>query len=107
MNRHKLQISGVALVLGAFGFLGQAHAQQTGAPGPQDKKDDVVRTNQATSAQQTATPAPPERVVVLGSLIATAPEDAPKPTQVFTLDEIAEQGATTAADSGARPRIMA
>ncbi|MDZ4375671.1 MAG: TonB-dependent receptor, partial [Phenylobacterium sp.] len=36
-----------------------------------------------------------EAITVVGSLIATAPEDAAKPVEVFTVEELKEQGSPT------------
>lgn len=100
MKRTLSSVSGAAIIFSALSGVSAANAQQASSP-PVTPPVDTVGMSQDTAAQQTATPAPPDetdRVVVTGSLIATAPEDAPKPVQVFTLDDIAEQGATTAAD---------
>lgn len=96
-------VSKVALVFGALGVIGQAHGQQVRSA------DQTVQTSQtsaaAADAQQgttgvatTTTAQAPDgeaRIVVTGSYIAVAPEDAPKPVQSFTIDDIAEQGAST------------
>lgn len=83
--------SALALLFGMSGA-GVAHAQQT------------VTTNQpvdqpataATSRPETTSAAQPvqsdDRVTVTGSLIATLPEDAPKPVEVFTVEDLQQQG---------------
>ncbi len=91
--------SGAALIIGLAGGLQGAWAQQTQTvptttPTPQ--------TTQATTVDQTA-PAQEgqqatDRVVVTGSFIATAPEDAPKPVEVYTADDLQNQGAPSVVD---------
>ncbi|HEY7798427.1 MAG TPA: TonB-dependent receptor plug domain-containing protein, partial [Hyphomonadaceae bacterium] len=74
-----------------FGAGGAAFAQQTvtttQAPAPQAGA--VAQVDQTAPQDQ---PAEGERVVVTGSLIATAPEDAPKPVEVFTAEDLQQQG---------------
>lgn len=80
--------SALALLIGAGGT---AFAQQaittTEAPAPQAGA--VAQVDQ-TAAQDPN--AGGERVVITGSLIATTPEDAPKPVEVFTAEDLEQQG---------------
>lgn len=78
-------VSALALLVGAPG-LQLAEAQGTTAPAsPQ-----TVTTTSTTADQPGADTS--DRVVVTGSLIATKPEDAPKPVEVFTAAELEQQG---------------
>src|SRR5262249_49365838 len=90
--------SALALIFGAFG--GSAAAQQAAqqpAPGPQTVTTSAQETEQkAPAAVEQTAPAKPEqsseRVVVTGSLIATAREDSPKPVEVYSAQDLTEQG---------------
>ena len=78
-------VSALALLVGVPG-LQLAEAQGTTAPAsPQ-----TVTTTSTTADQPGAETS--DRVVVTGSLIATKPEDAPKPVEVFTAAELEQQG---------------
>ena len=78
-------VSALALLVGVPG-LQLAEAQGTTAPAsPQ-----TVTTTSTTADQPGADTS--DRVVVTGSLIATKPEDAPKPVEVFTAAELEQQG---------------
>ena len=90
--------SSAALLVGLFG--GGAFAQQ--APS-------TVTTNQAPVAQAPAAQAPDQvalpaeqqagdRVVVTGSYIATSAENAPKPVEVYSADDLKDQGSPSASD---------
>ena len=99
-------VSGAALMLGLAGGM-HAWAQQ-GAPepaGPQTPQSQTVTTSQpetpAATAPQVAEPTPrsadeqfgaTDRVTITGSLLATKPEDAPRPVEVFTREELEAQG---------------
>jgi iron complex outermembrane recepter protein len=88
--------SGAALIVGLAGGLFPAWAQtvQTNGAGPQE----TAQT--AATPEQTAPAAGPqgsgERIVVTGSLIAGTPEDAALPVEVYSAEELEEQGAPTA-----------
>jgi outer membrane receptor protein involved in Fe transport len=77
--------SGVAILAGLAGL--PAWSQQTPA-GPQTAQVDQT----APQADQEGG----ERVVVTGSFIAGTPEDAALPVEVYTTEELEEQGAPTA-----------
>ncbi|MDP3738517.1 MAG: TonB-dependent receptor plug domain-containing protein [Hyphomonadaceae bacterium] len=82
--------SALALLMGTSGFA-SAFAQQA---------SDQPQTAPQT-VDQVAPPADAgggEKVVVTGSLIATTPEDAPKPVEVYTLDDLAGQGSPSTSD---------
>lgn len=79
--------SALALLIGTSGipaaFAQQASDQPQTAP---------------TAVDQTAPPADVgggEKVVVTGSLIATTPEDAPRPVEVFSSEDLQQQGSPT------------
>lgn len=65
-------------------------------------------TAQQTTQQVEQTPQPPpatpattdtpDRVVIVGSLIATSPEDAPKPVDVYTREDLENQGSLSVTD---------
>src|SRR5262245_6596241 len=92
-------VSSAALMLGIYGGAGVAQAQT-----PQT----VTTTQTAQAAPQTPatavqTPAagaqaPADKVVITGSLIATTPEDAPKPVEVYTAKDLQEQGSPSVSD---------
>ena len=74
-----------------FGVGGTAFAQQAITT----TQDTAQPAPQAAPAEQTAPQDPAaggDRVVVTGSLIATLPEDAPKPVEVYTADDLQKQG---------------
>lgn len=71
MKRALCGASRIALIIGIVGGSSAAWGQEAPA---RDRDGDV------------------EAVVVVGSLIRTAPEDAPKPVEVFTYDELKKQG---------------
>ena len=78
--------SSAAIIVGLAGAL-PVWAQEAPAPAPQ--------------VDQTAPQAPPEndqteRVVVTGSFIQGTPEDAALPVEVYTQEDLEEQGAPTA-----------
>ena len=92
--------SALALLIGTSGA-SAAFAQQAPTPAPTQPNQTIGTTEAAQPAPQTAPvdqTAPPadttatDRVVVTGSLIATLPEDAPKPVEVYTLDDLNQQG---------------
>ena len=73
--------SSAALIVGLAGFM------------PAWAQDTVATVDQpAETAQQEST----SRVVITGSLIAGTPEDAALPVEVFTQEDLEEQGAPTA-----------
>jgi outer membrane receptor protein involved in Fe transport len=88
--------SSAALLLGIYSGLGAAWAQQTvttSQPAPSADQ-------QAARVEQTA-PADDQkadRVIVTGSLIATTAENAPKPVEVYTADDLEAQGMPSASD---------
>ncbi|MFT3721984.1 MAG: TonB-dependent receptor [Hyphomonadaceae bacterium] len=82
-------VSALALFFGVSG-LAAAHAQQTVTTTPP-----TDQTAGSSGVERTAAPAPQEtvdRVTITGSLIATTPEDAPKPVEVFTQADLEQQG---------------
>ena len=86
--------SSAALIVGLFG--GTALAQEITQP-PAETAAEAVDTI------QTPEPAPAEagtsdRVVITGTLVRGASEDAPLPVQSFSLADLADQGAPTAAE---------
>lgn len=90
-------VSAIAILFGAPG-LQLAEAQQAGAPAtPQTVTTTQVSPPQteATGRVETTTPQAGEagdRVLITGTLIATAPEDAPKPVEVYTAADLEQQG---------------
>ncbi len=95
--------SALALLFGTSG-LAVAVAQQTApaSPNPQNQTVTATQTQQqATSNDKVDTTkaaepaAANDRVVITGSLIATTPEDAPKPVEVFSAEDLKEQGSPT------------
>lgn len=94
MNALGFRISKAALVMGAMTGFAPAHGQQAGSGAGQTAGADVIATTQAPQPAVDEAVAR-DRVVVTGSLIAVAPEDAPKPVQSFSLDDIQEQGVST------------
>lgn len=85
--------SSAALIVGLFG--GTALAQEVTQP-PAETVVEAVDTIQAPE------PAPAagggDRVVITGTLVRGASEDAPLPVQSFSLADLADQGAPTAAE---------
>jgi iron complex outermembrane receptor protein len=83
--------SSAALIVGLAGGLNVAWAQEqtvnTSQPAPQAGA--VAQVDQTAAADEQA---PGERVTVIGSLIATTPEDAPKPVEVITAQDMKEAG---------------
>jgi iron complex outermembrane recepter protein len=83
--------SSVALVLGV-GIHAHAQTPQT-VPTTTATAQSQSSSDAGPDRIQTAQAAPTtERVVVTGSLIATVPEDAPKPVEVFTFEDLEAQG---------------
>ena len=79
--------SSAAILVGLAGAL-PVSAQEAPAPAPQV---DQTAPQAAAPEQQDA-----ERVVVTGSLIAGSAEDAALPVEVYTSEDLEEQGAPTA-----------
>jgi outer membrane receptor protein involved in Fe transport len=89
-------VSALALLFGAS-QLGTAVAQQAPAPnqtvttnttaGPQTAPQSAAAVDQSAPANQ-----PADKVVITGSLIATTPEDAPKPVEVYSAEDLKQQG---------------
>ncbi|HEV7693848.1 MAG TPA: TonB-dependent receptor [Hyphomonadaceae bacterium] len=98
--------SGAALLFGlATGSFGQsASAQQAPPPAPQT----VTPAQAAQEAPRapggpeqtapTSDTAAADKVVITGSLIATSAEDAPKPVEIYTSDDMKAQGNPSASD---------
>lgn len=85
--------SALALLFGMSG-VGAAHAQQTvTTTQPTDQPPATTSGPQTTTTAQDGQPV--DRVVVTGSLIATLPEDAPKPVEVYTIEDLQQQGTPT------------
>ncbi|MEZ5937034.1 MAG: TonB-dependent receptor [Hyphomonadaceae bacterium] len=87
--------SGVAILASLAGFLPAAAQVSetinvTTVSGPQEAGAGVDQTANAQA------PVERERVVVTGSLIAGTPEDAALPVEVFSAEELEEQGSPTA-----------
>ncbi len=83
-------VSTLALFFGVSG-LAAAHAQQTITTTPQADQ----AGSSSSGVERTASSAPQateDRVTITGSLIATTAEDAPKPVDVFTLEDLEQQG---------------
>jgi outer membrane cobalamin receptor len=79
-------VSGAALMLGLAGVA----SAQTPQTVPASPAPDQTAPAQAQDE--------PDRVVVTGSFIATTPEDAPKPVEVYTNEDLAEQGSPSVSD---------
>lgn len=83
-------LRGVSALALFFGVSGVATAQQTVTT---TQANDQAPTAAATvDRTKPAEAGATDRVVVVGSLIATAPEDAPKPVEVFTAEDLEQQG---------------
>jgi outer membrane receptor protein involved in Fe transport len=93
--------SALALLIGTSGVSG-AFAQQATTPTPTPAPNQTVTTTTPAQQGPQAAPqadqtAPPEqgatdRVIITGSLIATTPEDAPKPVEVYSAEDLEQQG---------------
>src|SRR5262245_60398847 len=84
--------SSAALILGLAGGM-QAWAQE--ASQAVTAAQEAQQAPQAGGVDQTSAadaPVESDRVVITGSLIATTPEDAPKPVEVYTADDLKNQG---------------
>ena len=103
--------SSAALIIGITGGLHSAWAQQTATPAtPASPQNQTVATAQtATQAAPQAANQPDQttpageqgatdRVVITGSLIATTPEDAPKPVEVYTAEDLKAQGSPSVSE---------
>ncbi len=99
-------VSGAALLLGLSTGLNGAWAQQPATPAAPANPNQTVTTAQpqtpatAPAAQaatdqtsQTDTRGATDRVTVTGTLLATAPEDAPRPVEVYSKEDLEAQGA--------------
>lgn len=89
MNSLLRSASGAALLIGMAHFA-PALAQE--APAAQQPAVDRIAPQQQTDAPST------DRVVITGQLIAGASVDAPSPVEVYTLKDLVDQGAPTAAE---------
>lgn len=87
--------SSAALIVGLFG--GTALAQEVTQPPVVEAPAEAVDTIQQPEPEPAAS-APTDRVVVTGTLVRGASEDAPLPVQTFSLEDLAQQGAPTAAE---------
>src|SRR5262245_47424067 len=95
--------SSAALIVGLAGGLHGAWAQQAPAPAPEALTPSAPQSPQPGAAAQVDQTAPQEptqgeRVVVTGSLLITAPEDAPKPVESYNFQELRESGAPSVAE---------
>jgi iron complex outermembrane recepter protein len=101
-------VSGIALLFGLAGMQ-QALAQQTTVPPSQPNNQTVTTNSQPPTTTAPAgaptqqVPAavpdePTDRVVVVGSLIATTREDAAKPVEVYSFEDLEEQGSPSVSD---------
>src|SRR6218665_507386 len=86
--------SSAALIVGLFG--GTALAQEVTQP-PAPTAAEAVDTIQAPELAPAASGSS-DRVVITGTLVRGASEDAPLPVQSFSLADLADQGAPTAAE---------
>lgn len=95
----KFSLRGASSVALLAGIVGGATAWAQEAPATVTTQQEV-----APQAVDQIAPAAPEaeepsdRVVVTGSLVGGASEDAPLPVETFNLEDLAEQGAPTAAE---------
>jgi outer membrane receptor protein involved in Fe transport len=87
--------SALALIIGASAA-SVANAQQTTTTSQPEQS--AAGPQAAVQAPQEAPPSEANRVIVTGSLIATTAEDAPKPVEVYTLDDLAAQGSPSTSD---------
>ncbi|RYH12540.1 MAG: hypothetical protein EON57_03660, partial [Alphaproteobacteria bacterium] len=85
--------SSAALIVGLFG--GTALAQEVTQP-PAETTAEAVDTIQAPEPAPAAGGA--DRVVITGTLVRGASEDAPLPVESFNLEDLTNQGAPTAAE---------
>jgi len=86
--------SALAILFGLHGFH-FAEAQQSTQTVPTTTATQEAG-QQAGAVDRTATPQQPDatdRVFITGSLISTTPEDAPRPVDVFTTEDLKQQGA--------------
>jgi outer membrane receptor protein involved in Fe transport len=85
-------VSALALLFGVSA-LPAAHAQQTvTTTQTNDQAAAPAAGVQTTQPGQPADSSVGDKVYVTGTLIATAPEDAPKPVEVFTAEDLEQQG---------------
>lgn len=89
MNSLLRSASGAALIMGIANLM-PAFAQ-TPAPGAQGQPDRIAPQGPQVDDDKT-------RVVITGQLIAGASEDAPAPVEVYSLQDLQDQGAPTAAE---------
>lgn len=87
-------VSCIALMAGIAPFAG-AQTVNT-LQGPQETTAETQSVDQV--AQDRGARAEGERVVVTGSLIATVPEDAPKPVEVYTAEDLENQGSPSVSE---------
>lgn len=92
MKRIRHGASGVAIAAALFGASTAEGQQAQTTTTPQTGA--TVDLTQPPAAEETTT----ERVVITGSIIAGASEDAPLPVEVFSLEDLKEQGSPTAKD---------
>lgn len=84
MKKYVRGASCVALAVGLSNAMAAwAQASESQPPGETSGVETIQRQEQVD---------PADRVVVIGSLIATAPEDAAKPVEVVTAEDLKEQG---------------
>jgi len=85
--------SSAALIIGLFG--GTALAQEVAQP-PAETTAETVDTIQAPEPAPAAGGS--DRVVITGTLVRGASEDAPLPVETFNLEDLTQQGAPTASE---------
>src|SRR5689334_11679208 len=98
-------VSGAALLLGLAGSIQGAFAQAPATPqnqtvttsGPQAQTP-ASQTAPVEVNQQDQAATQNNRVVVTGSLIAGLPEDAPRPVEVYTKQDLEDIGSPSAAE---------
>ncbi len=96
-------VSSAALLLGLAGIQPSLAQQAPAQPAPNSQTVPTTQQQAASSSagpqvdqtEPTAAEAKSDKVVITGSLIATTPEDAPKPVEVFTANDLKEQGSPT------------
>lgn len=100
----KLVLGGVSCIAVLAGLGPAAFAQvvqttpDTQALATQDPAQQPPQTVVQTPPKEPAQPESSDRVVIVGSHIATRPEDAPKPVEVYTMEDLQNQGSPSVTD---------
>jgi iron complex outermembrane receptor protein len=82
--------SGVAIALGLAGGM-SAWAQQPQTV-PTTQPPTAPGSTQVDRTRQAEQPAQEDKLIITGSFLATTPEDAPKPVEVFTAQDLEDRG---------------